>query len=97
MKDEFNRDLKYCLFCKSTTAWVGDNCLPCTSEREKLDKFTQIWSCSQCEATGAVEYVEDERIERVMNRIVEDHRSKSTFCLGGMESISAHNPIDGVN
>lgn len=97
MKDEFNREFKYCLFCKATTAYIDSQCISCLHEREKLIKYSQVWTCSKCNTSGAVEYVEDEGIERVANRIVEDHRAKSSFCLSGISGITVHKPIDVTN
>ena len=96
-KDEFNRDIAYCIFCKADTPHKEGECLVCKVNEDKRVKYTQIWSCTKCKETGAVEYYEDEGIERVMNKIIEDHSRRTVLCPGGTHSLIVHSPIDGVN
>lgn len=97
MKDEFDRDLSYCVFCKSTTPHIKGDCIPCTKEEETKVKYSQVWSCIRCKETGAIQYTEDESQERIVNKIIEDHSRRTVLCDGGAHTINIHPPIDEVN
>jgi len=97
MKDDFEREVSYCIFCKADTPHVQNECIVCKEEQEKKVVYSQVWSCTECKETGAIEYAEDESPERVMNKIVEDHARRTVLCPGGVHSIMVHPPIDTVN
>lgn len=95
--DEFDRDIQYCIFCKASTPHIDKQCVPCKKEQEAKVKYTQMWSCTRCKETGAVEYVEGEDVMRVLNKIIEDHRRRTVLCDGGAHTIKVYSPIDEVN
>jgi len=97
MKDEFEREVSYCIFCKATTPHINGECIACEKKDIEIKIYSQVWSCKKCKATKAIKYRENESPNRVATKIVESHRETSPFCLGSIKHIMIHPPIDTIN
>ena len=86
-RDEFDRELKWCLQCGANTPRLPSTgfCIPCDKPT-----YEQFWACRQCEKHGTVDYEEDEPKTSVIRKITDDHAEVSPECAKEFRTNAIH-------